>query len=263
MFAISALCLQSQLFGEERQVITKADQITYEWLVNQGNLAAYSDHVVHFKKIFELLKVKTFLEFGLGFSTKYFLDQSQKVISVEFVTNGYGPAWLKDCLNLYRDCSNWIPIAFFSGYQGDMSWAPYKYVGSESVYKAASHQCSQHNSYAAIDGFYLKELDSFIENLFKCHNITVAFVDPGFYLRGDLVQLLFGKSSVIVAHDTRVRAEKIKDDVYGYTNIVTPDNYEEIFLSHGQGTTVWVLKTDQTKKFIEQMKEYAHSLISP
>ncbi len=259
---LSLLCLfgvlHSSLDGMEGQKITKAEDITYEWLHKNGT--GYTDHIVHMKKIFESVKIKTFLEFGTGFSTKYFLDHANKVISVEFVTNGYGPAWIRECIDLYHDFSNWIPITFFSGYYGDTSWAPYKYLGSESVYKACSYQAANHKSYVAIDDFYLKELDSFIGNLFKCHNINIAFVDPGIYLRGDLVQLLFNKSPIIIAHDTAVRMAEKSNDVYGYCQITTPENYEEIYLNGGQGTTLWIVINESTKNFIEVMKEYAKTL---
>jgi hypothetical protein len=196
----------------------------------------------------------------LGYSTKYFLDHCNKVISVEFVTPGCGPDWFKKTLTLYRDdYSNWIPIAFFTGHQTDVNWAPYKYFGSESVYKAASYQSATHKNYALIDDFYLKEMDAFISRLTQSHNIDVAFVDAGIYLRGDLVQLLFGKVPVILAHDTNVRMPG-GNDVYGYSRVVTPEEYEEIFIEIGPGTTVWVVKNEKFKNLIEALTTYAENL---
>lgn len=248
------------LFSQEVERITNAEQITYEWLIDAGAKQGYTDHIPHFKKIFDLLKVRTFLEFGLGFSTKYFLDHSSKVISVEFITNGYGPSWMNECLELYKNINNWIPVSFFSGYLGDASWAPYKYLGSENVYKACSYQSAHHKSYAPINDFYLKELDAFISGLFKAHKITVSFVDPGLYLRGDLVQLLFDKSPVILAHDTNIRYTGVNDDVYGYSRVKTPENYEEIYIRYGMGTTAWIIKNNQTQELIDEMKKYALSV---
>ena len=241
----------------EDKYITKAEEITYDWLINTGAATGYTDHIPHFREIFNHLKVRTFLEFGLGFSTKYFLDSCEKVISVEFVTPGSGPDWIKKCLDLYRNYSNWIPITFFSGQVWDISWAPYKYLGSECVDKAACYQCSTHKNYALIDGFYLTELDAFISQLVQNHPIDIAFVDPGFYLRGDLVQLLFDKVPVIVAHDAAVRAQGEKNDVYGYSRIITPENYEEIYISYGQGTMVWILKNEKNNDLMDAIKNYA------
>lgn len=253
--------LVSQLTLSAASDITKAEEITYDWLVDNGNQTAYSDHISHFKEVFKRLKVRTFLEFGLGFSTKYFLDNCNKVISVEFVTPGSGPEWCKKCLSLYQDeYSNWTPIVYFTGHLIDVNWAPYKYLGSESVYKAASYQSSNHKNYALIDNFYLKELDAFIRRLSQSHQIDVAFVDPGIYIRGDLVQLLFGKVPVILAHDTNVRAIGVEDDVYGYSRVITPEDYEEIFFSYGAGTTVWVIKNEKFMSLVEALKSYAETL---
>lgn len=247
-------------YSQEAEKITRADQITYDWLIDSGEEFGHTDHIPHFKKIFELLKVRTFLELGLGYSTKYFLDNSVKVISVEFITPGYGSNWMQEFMRLYENLNHWIPIAFFSGYSSDTSWAPYKYLGSESVYKACSYQSANHRTYAPINNFYLKELNAFFTDLFKAHKITVAFVNPSMYLRGDLVQLLFDKAPVIIAHDTNIRYQGLSDDVYGYSHVVTPENYVEIRIPYGMGTTVWIQIKDQTKELIEEMKNYADSL---
>jgi hypothetical protein len=239
------------------EIITHAEQITYDWLVNQGEQTGYTDHIAHFQQIFNAFNVKTFLEFGLGFSTKYFLDHCDKVISVEFVTNGYGPEWMKRCLDLYEGYSRWIPIAYFSGWPGSTSWAPYKYFGSEHVYVAASYQCSFHKDYALIDRSYLEELNSVIVNLVKSYQIDCAFVDSGIYLRGDLVTLLFHNVPVIVAHDTMPRIVGYQSDVYGYSRITTPEDYEEIEIQHGMGSTIWVRKQPPFEALIQALKEYS------
>src|SRR5215468_1213176 len=81
--------------------IQSADDITYEWLTGPENSqTGYVDHIPLFREIFSHYKVGILLEFGLGFSTKYFLDSCDKVISIEFVTNGCGPEWMKYCLSL-------------------------------------------------------------------------------------------------------------------------------------------------------------------
>lgn len=239
--------------------ITKADDITYDWLVKIGNETGTMDHVPHFKELFQNLKVRTFLEFGVGYSTKYFLDSSSKVISVEIVTPGSGPGNLKQFLSLYEEYSNWVPIAFFSGFLGDPSFAPYKHLGSDAVYKAAAYQNATHKDYALIDDFYRIELNAFIKNLVRFHNIDVAFVNPaGAHLRSDLVELLFDKVPVIIAHHTNCRKQGIINDVYGYSRLKTPDNYEEIFFSTGQGTTAWILKNEEYQELINELIAYSN-----
>lgn len=214
-----------------------------------------ADDFPHFRKILEQTKIRGVLQFGLTPSTEFLLDSCNKVISVEFVTNGYGPAVMKGALDSYRGYSNWIPIVFFTGYQGDIAWAPYKYLGSESVYKAVSYQTATHKNYALIDDFYITEMNAFTINLLKCHRIDMALIDGAFFLRGDLVQLLFNKLPLIIAVNTNSRATGVKDDVYGLSRIVIPENYEEIYLPlEPGGITAWVIKNDKYKGVIEALK---------
>jgi len=231
------------------------EEIDKDWLIHSGDCPGAGDFLPHFETIFQEMKVRTLLQFGVGYETKYFLDHATKVISLEFVNPGYGPDWIKRYLNLFRDFSNWIPIVYFSSYQGDVTWAPFRYLGSEHLYKAAAYQCSTHKHYALNDPFYRTELDTFVGNLVKYNNIDVAFIAPPIYLRGDFVEILFGKVPLIIAHGTSVRKEGILDDVYGYSRIKTPDNYEEIYLAGGNGTTIWIFKTAKYQSLIEKLKK--------
>ena len=241
--------------------INKASDITYEFLVELGEKGGYLDYLRHMNKLLSHKKARTFLEFGAGYQTKYFLDSCRKVISVDFITPSYTPYTSEDgvmnCLNLYRDFSNWIPLIYFSGYQGDVNWAPYKYLGSDHLFRANGYQASTLQNYSKIDGFYLVELNAFLSNLLRYHKVDVALVNPRMYLRGDIVTLLFGKVPVIMAHDTTVRIPGKKDDIYGYSRIETPSDYEEIYLPIGSGTTVWISKKDDFKELIEELKIYA------
>lgn len=238
--------------------VNDVQEITYERLVGGDSDAGGQDFIPAFRKLFEKLKVKTLFEFGMGFASKYFLDSCNKVISVEFVTHGYGPGNYQKFLHLYRDYANWIPVVYFSGFQGDPSFAPYKYMGSESVYKAASYQCATHNDYALIDDFYLTELNAFIRSFVRFHKIDVGFVNSGgVYNRGDLVQLLFGKMPVIIATDTHVRADQTPNDLYGFSRLQTPDDYEEIYIPSGRGTTFWIVKGQGYEQLKQEVKEYA------
>jgi hypothetical protein len=80
--------------------INDAEEITEEFLTSTGSSCHYTEHVAHIKRIFNNLHVRTFLEFGVGFSTKFFIDQSDHVISVEFITPGTGPEWMQFCESL-------------------------------------------------------------------------------------------------------------------------------------------------------------------
>lgn len=257
LFISSLLCFHSVASAEDP--IEHADQITYDWLLHLGDTTGYTDHISIFKEIFQSVKINNLVEFGLGFSTKYFLDSCKKVVSVEFITNGFSPDWARNCLSLFQNIPNWVPIIYFSGYQQDTQWAPYRYCGSDEVYKACVYQTVTHGNYALFDPTYLSDLTNFIQYLTDCYPIDLGFVDSGLYLRGDLVQLLFNKTPIIVAHDTAVRSITRELDVYGYSRIVTPDTYEEIFIPLGKGTTVWVIKTDQFAPLRAQLNALANS----
>jgi hypothetical protein len=238
--------------------IRNADEITEDWLVSAGNETGYTEHVRHFKKLFSMMKVRGFLEFGCGFSTKYFIDNSEKVISVEFVTPGSGPDWLKYCIDLYRNCKTWTPIAYFAGQGLDTSWAPNKYIGAESVYKAAAYQPRYLKSYALIDNSFLTDLDTFVKQQVADNTIDVAFVDAGVCLRGDLVQVLFNKVPIIAAHDVASKERRRQNDVYGYGRVVVPENYVEIRVPFGMGTAFWVKKEDKYLDVVKGLQDYSN-----
>ncbi|HSX13223.1 MAG TPA: hypothetical protein VLE96_02235 [Chlamydiales bacterium] len=241
------------------QIPIEEEEITYDWLVSQSPNGGYTDYIPHFNEIFKHYKVKTLLEFGMGYSTKYFLRNLKKVISVEFVTYGAGPMWLHKLLQLYKNDLNWIPIAYLSNAPYDTSKIPFKFFGTDALYKADSFQCSTHLSYSLFDPSYLKELNTFFGNLLKCHSVDCALVDSGSCLRGDYVSLLFSRISVIVAHDTHCREKKEKGDVYGYSRIVTPPDYEEICIPFGEGTTIWIKKDPALEQLTNAMRAYAQT----
>lgn len=237
----------------------RAEDLTYDFLIQTES--EHISYLPHFKKIFSLIKIKTLLEFGQNQGTKFFIDSCNKVISVDFITHGYGPGTFQSYLSLFAECPNWIPIAYFSGYQGPFpSWAPYKYLASEHVYKACSYQTVTHKSYAKIDDFYRMELESFIKNLIKCHKIDLVFIHPILYLRSDLIELLFSKMGIIVAYETNSRAAGETDDVYGYCRLQSSEDYEEIFLPGGAGTTVWISKKPMYQQLRDELRLYAQML---
>ncbi|OGN64308.1 MAG: hypothetical protein A3E80_05620 [Chlamydiae bacterium RIFCSPHIGHO2_12_FULL_49_9] len=223
--------------------------------MNVGDSDGGSDHVICMKEIFQTLKPRSLLEFGLGYSTKYFLDSCKRVVSVEVITHGYGPNRLQNFIRFYRDYSNWIPIAYFSGFQGDMSWAPYKYLGSDAVYIAGSYQCATHQHYKPIDDFYIKELGEFVSNLVKFNKIEVALIHPTLFLRGDIVESCFRSIPVVVAHNTACRQTGEGVDGFGFKRIVTPPEYEEIYVPTPNGTTVWIIKKPEYQILIDKIKQ--------
>lgn len=252
------VCVVSCLLSEPFQ-IQNPEEITEEFLTQTSASLAYTEHVAHLKRVFNKIQVRTFLEFGLGFSTKYFLDHCEHVISVEFVTPGTGPEWLQDCLSLYRDFKNWTPIAYFAGEGLDTSWAPFKYMGKESVYQAAAYQPVHRKSYAEIDPSFLEDLHQFVSELAAKYSIDMVFVDPGVCIRGDLVQTLFNQVPIIAAHDITRKENRRLDDVYGYGQIIVPENYIEIHVPFGLGTAFWIKNEEPYFELIEDLQDYTQT----
>ncbi len=249
---LSLVCLSQT--AQAQQQISSAKEITYDWLVEQK----YGEMPL-FRRIIEEAKPKVMLEFGVGMTTKYFLDSCTKVLSVEFITNGCGPERMKKFLSLYQGLSNWIPIAYFSGWPADMNWAPYRYLGSDKVYKATSYGNATGKSYALIDDLYLTELKVFLTNLAKSNRLEFVHVNTiGAYpLRGDIIQLLFGKAPVIFAPECD-RARNATDG-YSYYKVATPEDYEEIYFA-ASNSTVWIQKSEKTAALAAQLKVYAPNL---
>lgn len=239
--------------------IHKAEDITEEWLVTAGAETGYTEHVRHIKKVFEVMKIRGFIEYGLGFSTKYFLDHCDHVTSIEFVTPGTGPEWMKYCIDLFKNIPTWKPVAYFAGKGLDTSWAKYKYLGTENVYKAVAYQPVHRKSYAAIDPTYLDDMKKNLQQELVSGDFDMAFVDAGICNRGDMVQILFNNVPIIAAHDIAAKAYRHLDDVYGYGRIIVPENYEEIYIPFGMGTAFWVKKDAKYQKVIQALKNYVQN----
>jgi len=54
-----------------------------------------------------------------------------------------------------------------------------------------------------------------------------------------------------------IKSSLESNDVYGYSRLKIPDNYEEIFFSTGQGTTAWILKKEEYQGLIDELTKYA------
>lgn len=248
VMCVVCLCLSMITAAHAKE----CDFITYDWLISTAKTTSYTDHIPHFRRLFNSMKVRTFIECGCGYSTKYFMDHSNKVISIEFMTTGTGDIWFKECIKLYKDCTNWLPLAYYA---------------SDTFSKACGYQNSIHKDYALIDPRYLNELNEYFKVYLRAaelenNDVDVAFVDPGIYIRGDMVKLfLYHKVPVVVAHDT---ASDVGSDVdvglYGWFKVKTPYDYEKIYIPFGQGTTFWINKS--FPEVIQSMKRYRDRIIA-
>lgn len=233
---------------------SSSDFITYEWLTEKAIETSYTDHIPHWRRLFNTMKVRGFLECGCGFSSGYFMDNADKVISIEYINPGYGDKWYQESLTLFADRLNWIPMT----YNADLR--------SNSFNNACAYQCSMHKDYALIDAAYLKELYQHFKTQIRNaqlngYDIDVAFVDPGVYVRGDMVKLLLAhKVPVVAAHDTASDAgNEETENLYGWNKIVTPPNYVKIYIPFGQGTTFWI--SNQLPEVIASMQDYRDNII--
>ncbi len=230
----------------------EVNSITYDWLVDLAMYSEYTDHVPHFKRLFNTIKVRGMLECGCGYATKFFLDHCEKVVSIEFFNPGNDDLWFMECLKLYEDCLNWIPIAYNYDH------------ANKSFNNACGYQCTAHQDYALIDARYMVSL----KRLFKDHllialeegkEIDVAFVDPGVYIRGDMVKVLLElEVPIVIAHDTSMKGTT-DDDLYGWTKVKTPSNYEMIMIPSGKGTTFWINK--QLPHVIASITAYRDAIV--
>jgi hypothetical protein len=194
------------------------DDIDYNFLAR----SEYSDHVPNFAKLFQHAQINSLLEFGLGYSTKYLLDHCKNVTSCEIIMPDQNANWFNHTSELFAKYPNWTPILK----QGD-----------QSMHIANHYATHARKNPALQDGSYLLVIKEICDELFKDKQFDVAFVDPGFHMRGDLVNELFDRVPIIVAHDTNIAPE-----IYGWDRVYTPSNYVKIVFAKGQGTTFWIHK---------------------
>ncbi len=214
----------------------EAEDLTYEQLVD----SSYTDHVQHFQKLFRYAKVRSLLEFGVGYGTKYFLDNCKEVTSCEILFPKQKADWFEQTKFLFRGYKNWTPLL--------------KRVSKS--FKSADKIARQEQKNPALqDAAYLTELKKICDDLFRKNSYDVAFVDPGFHMRGDLVNELFDRAAIIVAHDTNAPFE-----VYGWDRVETPVHYQKIVFKEGSGVTFWIRK--DKAELISALEQYAGKITS-
>lgn len=241
------ITLSSHAYGDQ------TDFITYEWLT-EGDQSIYHDHLPHWKRLFNTTKVRGFIECGCGFASKYFMEHTDKVVSIEYINSGYDNSKYLAFVEIYKDQANWIPVL----YNADMR--------SNSFNNACAHQCATHLDYALVDAAYVRELYQHFKKIIvkaqsENYDIDAAFVNPGMFLRGDLVKLLLAhKIPIVAAHGTSSdQGAEEKANLYGWNKVTTPANYEKIYIPFGQGTTFWV--SDQLPDLIASLQEYRDNII--
>ncbi len=191
----------------------------------------WTDHVRHFEKLFKSIKIHSFLEFGLGEGTKYFLDHCDEVTSIDLIPDNnrkvknVNTAWHQQCINLYKDYPNWDSQLYYC---------------SDLLSQADEISNSRCDPEQFIPD-YLLEIKAICDQ-FITKTYDVIFVDPGVVVRADIVNELFGRTDIIVAHDYWEPKPNTYEGPYGWNKINTPSNYEKIFFPSGSGTVFWINK---------------------
>lgn len=226
-------------------------EINYQTLHEFAAATSYTDHIFHFRKLFASFEVNTFLEWGCGYSSKIFLENSKKVISVELVLDEseVSSKWMNHCIEKFGEQPTWVPILK---------------VCSDSVKAACRYQSFKHKDYALIDNTYVTDLDQYIKTLISENDITVSFVDAGVYIRGDLTELsLQNRIPIVIAHDTAnsfpdyplIVERQVNEGLYGWFKVKRHDEYQKIFINHGCGTTFWIRK--DFPELVDAMMKYS------
>ena len=150
-------------------------------------------------------KPKTIFEFGLGEGTELFLDNCEKVYSLELLANPELQEWYDKMGEKYLERDNWKSYLFKC--EDKMTGVIKMQVGS-----------------------HLKRTKP-----------DLVFVDPGVQFRGELVNICFKhKVPLVIAHDTNYGYEEENGDAYGW-GLINPDGYETVEYQQGQGTILWKL----------------------
>lgn len=227
--------------------------ITYEWLHTQSPTMSQADYLPHLRRLFHTMEVRGFLECGYSFSTRYFLENSERVFSIEFLAPSVKTDYFPLCLQLALPCKHWVPLQYNVGYSD---------IGFN---RACDYQKNTHKDYALVSSKYLERLAQYFQKcLMDAKNegtpIDVAFVDSNAPLRGDMVNLLLANNvPVVVAHDTGCESDLFaQTNPWGWAKVQTPANYERVDICQNNGTTFWIRK-DQAFT-LSSIKIYKDSL---
>lgn len=191
-----------------------------------------NDHLFAHGKLFEWLKPKSMIEFGLGEGTEWFLNNCEEVVSVELYSEN---TELAKKLRISTD--EWMPY-FKKRFKNYNNWKIIPYNCGEDILRA-EHDVTGYGKVDRgdnpTDDGYKRELCDLIKKLFQKRRYDYAFVDAGIHLRGDIVNELFGKVRVIGAHDTNTKL------IYGYNRIAVPEDYRsEQGPECGEGIIFWI-----------------------
>lgn len=191
-------------------------------MVRKGSIWSkqeWCDHEYDNLELIKKYKCKNIIEFGCGDGTKMFLDNCNKVTSVELCTKDIHLAntlkissveWINKCKIMYKEYTNWNPIIIELT---DSFIEAEKDIVGKTLPRGSNPRNKE----------YLDELNVIIDNLFVSENYDLGFVDAGVHFRGDIVNCLYNKVNIITVHDTNDKGNGA--NIYGYKRIKVPENY--------------------------------------
>lgn len=172
--------------------------------------------------IFEKVKIKNALEFGLGDGTEYLLDNVDYLLSVELSVSELNKDWTEKIQNLLKERNIW---------KLEYVECPQSIIDSNILIQKNQNQID--------DKTYLKDLHVLIDGYLTEKKWDLVFVDPGIHHRGDIVNRCMEKDiDIILAHDTKF------PEIYGYS-LISNDKYHKIEVKIHNGTTIWINKNYQ------------------
>lgn len=184
----------------------------------------WTDHIFYLAPFLELTSTSKVIEFGLGKGSEVFIDFCQHVQSIELVVEKDNLNWVEYCENKFAGASN---------------WKSKKIICDELLLKAHSIAWRSHNPIEYLESYPL-HLEKMINSLFFDVKCDLIFIDCGFAPRADILNKLFYRAPILVAHDTN-QDEKM----YGWLRLSVPEKYTEVHFDTLQGLTFWVEKSQQ------------------
>ena len=201
-------------------------------------LTATQDWNFYLSEIFREVKIDSILEFGLGVGTEFLLDNCNNLFSIELSIGDFNLEWYNNTVNNLNGFKNW----------------KHQYIEVPDDIKDANDRAQKYR-FPLKDVKYLDTLKKITDPYLDDKYYNIIFVDAGIHTRGDLVNLAFNKSDIIVAHDTSRDNNRILKNIYGYNIINVPSNYTEIHYEDTyMGTTLWI-KND-FPELVETMKKF-------
>ncbi len=184
----------------------------------------WTDHVLFFSTLFKYAKINSFLEFGLGAGTQFFLENCGQVTSVELITEpvASGKAWFEKCRSMYDGVSNWTGILYVCG-PAAAEITRLGHLGKNEL---------------PLDAETMAEVTKVTNRFVPTKDqYDLIFVDCGILFRSDLTNQMFGKSDIVVAHDTGDAYF-----TYGWNRLEHPAEYC-MFKTTDNRTTAWIKKS--------------------